>query len=51
MGGSDFSHTSVIEFPNGRFSLDNFSAILKRYNGPGKLHDGQYLKFKKNNPR
>lgn len=38
---------AVIDFPNGGFSLDNFNAALKRYNGLEKLHDGQFLKFKK----
>lgn len=38
---------AVIDFPNGGFSLDNFKAALKRYNGLEKLHDGQFLKFKK----
>ena len=38
---------AVIDFPNGGFSLDNFNAALKRYIGLEKLHDGQFLKFKK----
>lgn len=38
---------AVIDFPNGGFSLDNFNAAVKRYNGLEKLHDGQFLKFKK----
>lgn len=38
---------AVIDFPNGGFSLDVFNEALKRYNGLEKLHDGQFLKFKK----
>ena len=38
---------AVIDFPNGGFSLENFDAALKRYNGLEKLNDGQFLKFKK----
>lgn len=38
---------AVIDFPNGGFSLENFNEALKRFNGLEKLHDGQFLKFKK----
>ena len=38
---------AVIDFPNGGFSLDIFNAALARYKGLEKLHDGQFLKFKK----
>lgn len=38
---------AVIDFPNGSFSLDNFNEALKLFNGLEKLHDGQFLKFKK----
>lgn len=38
---------AVIDFPNGGFSLDIFNEALKRFNGLEKLHDGQFLKFKK----
>lgn len=38
---------AVIDFPNGGFALDTFNAALARYKGLEKLHDGQFLKFKK----
>lgn len=38
---------AVLDFPNGGFSIDNFETALRRYKGLEKLHDGQFLKFKK----
>lgn len=38
---------AVLDFPNGGFSVENFEIALRRYKGLEKLHDGQFLKFKK----
>lgn len=38
---------AILDFPNGGFSQETLSNAVNRYRGLEKLHDGQYVKFKK----